>query len=199
MIGKMDNPFDREQYSTSTPDSITIGQFVGWKSNDDYNDTDYTLRYVFTSVNCKGKNLEITGSLETLDAGECWVFEIPTAMSKDWSLSNDDDYRWDLMLTEVSSSNETPIRSGFTRIFLSNSDRRTHAEIMLSQINALLEGRAKNDVSSYSIKSRSITKMTVEELLMWRGYYVNEIKQTGGSVSTGKKRAKRNTVQVRFE
>ena len=37
-----------------------------------------------------------------------------------------------------------------------------------------LEGKADSDVSSYSIGSRSLSKMTPEELTTWRDYYKAE-------------------------
>lgn len=200
----MVNPFDRDEYPTEAPDFIVVGRFIGWKLNLDYDAVDYTLKYIFSPITSvdDADNIEVVGTVVTLDDGEdYWVFEIDTAASVVWTLADDADYRWDLVVTEVGppEPNVASISSGFTSFFRTNSDRRSHAEIMLGQINALLEGRAKSDVASYSIKSRSLTKLSIEELMKWRDYYVNEIRRTGGSVDTGGKRIKTNTVQVRFE
>ncbi len=76
-------------------------------------------------------------------------------------------------------------------------DRRTHAEIMVAKIESVLQGRADHDIESYSIKNRSLTRMSVKELMHWRDYYRAEVDYTGGS-DTGAKRVKKNTVRVRF-
>jgi hypothetical protein len=39
---------------------------------------------------------------------------------------------------------------------------------------------------NYSIKNRSITKMSPKELVEWRDYYLVEIGRTGGSETAGK-------------
>ena len=199
----MDNPFDREEYPELAPECVVIGQFIGWKLDYDYLDTDFNLEYVFSPIGATDdtNDITVTGSRVVLADDTYWVFEIPTATSVAYGIAADTEYRWDLILTQISSSNATAIRSGFTRFFTSSSDRRSHAEIMLSQINALIEGRAKSDVSSYSIKSRSLTKLGVDELMKWRDYYINEVRRTGGTVDTGggERRIKTTTVQVRFE
>lgn len=196
-----DNPFDRNSYPEITPDSVVMGSFIGWRLDLDYDNSDYSLRYELTPVGATNDNDSITvsGSRVTLDDGTWWVFEIDTATSNAFTITSDTEYRWDLVLVDTATSNATSIRSGFARVFLSFSDRKSHAEIMFSQLNALLEGRARSDVSSYSIKSRSLTKLSIEELMKWRDYYANEIRRTGGTVVTGKKRVKTNTVQVRFK
>ena len=65
---------------------------------------------------------------------------------------------------------------------------------MVEKIESLLEGRADADVSSYSIAGRSLSKLTIDELLQWRDRYraewLREVrreralngKRTGGTV-----------------
>lgn len=59
-------------------------------------------------------------------------------------------------------------------------DTRTHAQKVLTSIKALLEGKTE-DVTSYSIAGRSITKMTMQELIEAKDYYerivVTELRQ----------------------
>jgi hypothetical protein len=196
----MDNPFDREKYPELAPECVIIGQFTGWKLDYDYGDAEYSMRYVLTPIGATddSNDIAVAGTRVTLTDGSYWIFEIDTATSNGYSITDDTEYRWDLLLTQTSSSNSTAIRSGFMRFFTSTSDRRSHAEKVLAQINALLEGKAKDDVASYSIKSRSLTRLSFSELLEARDYYINEVRRTGGSVDTGKKRVKTNTVQARF-
>lgn len=194
----MSNPFDREVYAKTHPDLIVKGRHAGWRLDLGYNDTDYSIKYVIQQIGA-ATEVEVAGSLVTLTDQDYWIFEVTSTASAAWSdFTADTNCRWDLVLTEVSSSNEAIIQSGFIQIFQSTSDRRSHAEIMLTKINSIIEGRADNDVSSYSIKSRSISRMSIDELMKWRDYYINEVTRTGGTVSDGVARPKPNTVRVRF-
>ena len=42
---------------------------------------------------------------------------------------------------------------------------------MLDKIESILEGRADGDVAAYSINGRSLTKLAIPDLLMWRDRY----------------------------
>lgn len=60
------------------------------------------------------------------------------------------------------------------------ADVRSHAERMLSAIEALLEGRATKDVNSYAIAGRSLSRMTLDELERWRSHYRTEVAKERG-------------------
>jgi hypothetical protein len=194
----MDNPFDSENFPTDEhPECLVMGQFVGWKLLYDYDGADFSLMYNITQVGTD-ENVQINGTQTVLSDDEYWVFEVPTATSAAWNFTVDGECRWDLVLTKTATNDKVILETGFLNLFLTASDRKTHAEIMLTKINSIIEGRADADVSSYSIKSRSITKMSIQELTEWRNYYVNEVKRTGGSTKTFKGTPKDNTVRVRF-
>ena len=42
---------------------------------------------------------------------------------------------------------------------------------MLDKIESILEGWADGDVAAYSINGRSLTKLDITDLLMWRDRY----------------------------
>ena len=88
------------------------------------------------------------------------------------------DYFWVLKVTQSSDSEELIIDSGKITVkdnyFGSTGDTRSHAKIMLDKIESILEGRADADVSSYSIQGRSLSKISINELLQWRDYYKAE-------------------------
>ena len=102
-----------------------------------------------------------------------------------------------MIVTRISDSESTIVQTGVVVLFATTDDRRTHAEVMVKKIESLLSGRADSDVESYSIKNRSITKMSVNELRDWREYYLAEISRTGGS-TTGADRPSKNTLRVRW-
>lgn len=65
----------------------------------------------------------------------------------------------------------------------SSIETRNHDERMLDAIEAILEARVTDDVSSYSIGGRSLTKIPIPELMGWQKYYKTKI-----NVSKGKQR-----------
>ena len=185
----MINPFDTDTILTSEPDAIVAGAYVAWKRVLDVTDASYALRYDIVSRD-GATTLAVAG---TYSDGE-WVFSVASATSAAWAAG---EYRWNLVLIRSSDSEEAIIESGHVIIWGSTDDRRTHAEIMVAKIESLLAGRADHDIESYTIKSRSITRMGVAELRQWRDYYLDEVRRTGGStVKQGS--APSNTIRVRF-
>jgi len=192
-----DNPFDVLNYEKSNPSVIVQGFHAGWIVDVPYDDAEYSLKYLLRQVVGTGV-IEIAGARQSVNGSLVWVFEAPSSTSSGWTVETDGEWRWDLSVTRLSDSNTAIIQTGFIDIFRSVSDRRSHAEIMLAKINSILQGRADSDVESYSIKQRSISRMGIRELTMWRDYYLAELRRTGGSVNDGKSRSKTDTVRVRF-
>jgi hypothetical protein len=186
----MADPFDTTTAPITEPPSILIGVFTAWRRDLGYDPVTMTVKYRLTPAT-GGTVREITG---TSSDGEIWTFTIPSATSALWAAGQ---YRWDMLVTRISDSEFTIVQTGMFDLFLTTDDRRTHAEVMVKKIESLLSGRADSDVESYSIKNRSITKMSVNELRDWREYYLSEISRTGGS-TTGADRPSANTIRVRW-
>jgi hypothetical protein len=195
------SPFDASNFPTTEPDYMIIGQFYGWKLPYTYDDQSFSMQYELHRIGSTNVDpIVITGAAQTIDGVEYWTFEVDSDTSTQWgedghAIHAEIQHRYDLVL--ISGTNRVTLQTGLITIFPSSADRRTHAEVMLSKIESILEGRADHDVSSYSIKSRSITRMTVEELTYWRDYYRSEIRATGGSTS-GRSARTPNTLRVRF-
>ena len=87
-------------------------------------------------------------------------------------------YTYIVFVTD-SSSNRVTIDEGKLQILenletTSTTELRSHAKILLDKIESLLSGKADADVSNYSINNRSLTKMSVAELIQFRDYYKAE-------------------------
>ena len=54
-------------------------------------------------------------------------------------------------------------------------DSRSHARIVLENIEAVIEGRATTDQQEYTIGQRSLRRMTVDDLIKLRTRYRNEV------------------------
>ena len=70
---------------------------------------------------------------------------------------------------------------------------------MLDKIESILEGKADSDVSSYSIGSRSLSKMTPEELTTWRDYYKAEYNREVAKERIDRKEGTGSIIKVRFD
>ena len=186
----MADPFDTSTAPLTEPESIVAGSYAAWRRELDYSGDAFTVRYRFTPTE--------GGAIVTLDGSTTdnavWTFEALSATTTTWQPG---EYRWDMLVVRDSDSESALLYTGALKVFSSTGDRRTHAEIMVAKIESILSGRADSDVSSYSIKNRSISKMSVSELIDWREYYRAEVARTGGSMNDGLT-AKNNTIRVRF-
>ena len=54
------------------------------------------------------------------------------------------------------------------------SDIRSHAKVVLDAIEAVIENRATIDQQSMSIAGRSLSRMSIDDLLNFRNQYKNE-------------------------
>lgn len=69
-------------------------------------------------------------------------------------------------------------------------DTRSQSQRILDAIDSLIEGRAAADVDEYTIGGRTLRKMSIENLLMWREYYANKVsaEKAASGVKTGGRR-----------
>ena len=181
----MINPFDTADRPLVEPDNIVVGTFVAWNRQLDFDPTRYATKYLLRAG-------AVTRSIAGAHIGNgVWTYEIVAAISSAWTTG---EYTWDLVLVRTADAAESIVQSGSISLFAASADRRDHARIMVDKITSILENRADSDVGSYTIKSRSITKMSVKELTEWREYYLAEIGRRPDAQG-----GKKNTVLVRFQ
>lgn len=194
----MANLFDEANAPEGEPLVIVVGDFLQWKKTQlasDYPPATHSAEYVARVT--QGGSSEI--KLAAVERTNYYLFTVPTATSEDFDPGF---YHWQLEITETASGNRIVVERGefeaVVDLDVNGTDPRTHAEIMLDKIEALLEGRADGDMSSYSIAGRSITKMTPEELLTWRDYYRREVAiyRRRNAIARGRKGAA--TILMRF-
>lgn len=175
----MANLFDSANAPVGVPSEVFIGDFIQFKItefSDDYANSAHTMKLIARIST--GANTEITITASASD--DDYLFSVASSSSASFTAGN---YHYQLEITRDSDSNRIIVDRGHIKVstdYDNNVDPRAHAEIMLSKIESILEGKADSDVSSYSIQGRSLTKLGIEELLEWRNYYraeVNEIKR----------------------
>ena len=190
----MANLFDTANVPETEPAKIVAGDILQWKRTDlntDYDNASYTLSYK--------ARLEGTGSsVITINAsasGDDYLVSISQSSTASYTVGV---YRWQAYITRTSDSERITVDSGTFEVIANRStatsDPRSHAKTMVDKIESLLEGRADADVSSYSIAGRSLSKLTVDELMTWRdryrAEYLREVrreralngKRTGGTI-----------------
>lgn len=195
----MANLFDADNAPEGEPSEIVIGDFIQFKRSDlvtDYPNDTHTAEYVARITG--GGATEIKLPATAPDATK-YLFTVSSVDSAAFVAGY---YHWQLEITETASGNRIVVDRGeFTAVVdldVNNVDPRTHAEIMIDKIEAVLQNRADGDLSSYSIAGRSLTKMAPDELLSWRDYYRREFAAEKRKAKI--KRGKRNgsTVLMRF-
>ena len=81
-------------------------------------------------------------------------------------------------------------------------DTRTHARKMLEALEALLEGKASYDQTSYTIGtgagSVTIGRLTPDELLKWMDYYKREVRNEEKAENLRNGRAIKQNIRIRF-
>lgn len=112
-------------------------------------------------------------------------------------------YHWVIRATQTSDSETLIIDTGYIEVkydaFDHAGDTRSHAKIMLSKIESLLQGKADHDVTSYSIGNRSLSKMSPTELVQWRDYYRAEVNRELRKERIDRGEGTGNTIKVRFD
>jgi hypothetical protein len=171
----MANRFDIDQAPDGQqPEKIVIGDYLLWKRTDlvsDYPLADYSMEYVARLT--AGGSTEI--KVAATETNGTYVFEVDSVTSATYAAGF---YHWQLEVTKTSTGDRVVIETGtFTAVEdldVNGADPRSHAEIMITKIESLLQGKGDADVSSYSIQGRSLTKLSYQELIQARDYFRKE-------------------------
>lgn len=191
----MTNRFDSSNAPQGEPLEIVAGDFIQWKRSDlatDYPSLEYTLRYSARLQGAGGTEIEITG-------GDDHIVQIASSVSNGYTPGV---YAWQGYIVRISDSERIMVSQGTWTVQpnrdVSTADPRSHAEIMLSKIESVLEGRADSDVDSYSIAGRSLTKLKPKELVDWRDYYRAEVSKDRAKLNAANGKQSQTTMKVRF-
>lgn len=194
----MANLFDAANAPEGEPEEIVVGDFAQWKRSDlveDYPVDSYSAEYVMRITGGGSSEHKIAAT----ENASYYLFTLDSATSATFDAGK---YHWQLEITQTSSGNRIVVDIGdfeFIPDMDNNAaDPRIHAEIMVTKIESLLQGKADSDVSNYSIAGRSLTKMSFSELTDARDYYRQEIVKHENDALL--KRGKRNgaTIRARF-
>ena len=177
----MANLFDSANFVTVEPglaeyaSPIVAGDFINWKKTgieDDYPSASYSMGYECTLNGTPGTGFSVAGSVSSSE----WVFSISSTASASLTLGI---YQWNLYVERTSDSNRIRLADGSWEVVPdirtnTATDVQSHARKVLSAIEAVIEGRASQDQMSYSIAGRSLSRMDISDLLLFRDRYMSE-------------------------
>jgi|TARA_R100000479_G_C6324278_1_gene178951 hypothetical protein len=179
------------------PLTIVAGDFLQWKRSDlvdDYPTASYTVNYIARIAN--GANeINITASGQS----DHYLFQAASSATASYTAG---DYHWQVEIVRNSDSERHIITRGHVTVLpdldVNNSDPRSHAEIMLGKIESLLSGKADSDVSNYAIQGRSLTKMSLAELIDAREMYLGLVNAEKAKLNAQYHRKTNSSILVRF-
>ena len=179
------------------PVTIYKGETVVWNRKDltDYPVGSYAMSWTARLESNGGTSFSAT----VTEVEDYYKFTLDNSATGGYTTG---DYFWVLKVTQSSDSEELIIDSGKITVkdnyFGSTGDTRSHAKIMLDKIESILEGRADADVSSYSIQGRSLSKISINELLQWRDYYKAEYQKEIAKFRRDNKEGTGRVIKVQF-
>ena len=196
----MSNQFDRDNYPVQEPDRLVTGDRFAWQRPDlvtDYPLADYTMTYHFSQDSGGGGTHHFT--LSSTEANDNYYFEKPSSETTNLVAG---DWKWQLYAIRTSDSERVTLDYGITKFSLgeldTNNDLRTHAKKVLDAIEAVIEGRATIDQSSFSLGGRSLSRLSVDELMTFRDRYHAEYLKEVKLARIRNKQGSGNTIKVNF-
>ena len=172
----MANKFDSTNYPTQVPSELQLGDFWAWKREDlvnDYPTSLYSLSYEFHEDSGGGGSHKFTAT--ATETSSAYIVEIASATTANYSAG---DYKYYAFITRTSDSERITVDEGLTTVTLNfgttNADVRTHAKKVLDAIEAVIENRASMDQQSMSIAGRSLSRMSIDDLMTFRDRYKAE-------------------------
>jgi len=196
----LSNKFDRTNYPTAEPAVLVAGDRFTWKRDDlasDYSPSAFALTYEFHEDSGGGGSHKFT--ITATEADDTYYIEVGSSTTASYSVG---DYIWEAYITRSSDSERIMVDSGRTEITENlantNADIRSHAKKVLDAIEAVIEGRATIDQSSFSIAGRSLSRMSVDELMTFRDRYKAEYLKEIKLARIRNKQGSGNTIKVRF-
>ena len=196
----MANLFDRANYPKQEPDVLVVGDRWVWRRPDlvaDYPTGDYALTYEFHLDTGGGGSNKFT--ITATETSTDYIVEIASATTASYTAG---EYNWYAFITRSSDSQRLSVDEGRTKLEINfantNADSRTHAKKVLDAIEATLEGRASQDQMSYSIAGRSLSRMSIDDLLKFRDRYRAEHEKAIKKLRIKNEQDTGNTIKVRF-
>tara|TARA_R100000353_G_scaffold93293_1_gene68585 strand:- start:1121 stop:1729 length:609 start_codon:yes stop_codon:yes gene_type:complete len=191
------NKFDSANFPTQVPSELQLGDFWAWKRDDlaaDYPLADYALSYEFNLIDgSTAANFTLTAT----ESGNEYI--ISTSSTTSYTVGN---YNWISYITRSSDSARVKLEEGYVEIqdnyATTSNSVRSHAKKVLDAIEAVIENRASMDQQSMSIAGRSLSRMSITDLMTFRDRYKAEYLKEVKIARIKNGLASGNTIKVNF-
>lgn len=195
----MSNLFDSENYPGRVPQTLTVGDIWNWKREDivsDYPPASYTLTYSFRLLSSAATEIALSGSVIT-ESATAYTISVPDSTTVSYTKG---DYTWQEYISNA--TDRIVLNTGFVtlepNLDADTSDPRSFWAKVLDAIEATIENRASIDQSSMSIAGRSLSRMTIDELLTLRDRARFETGKEINKARIAKGLGNSSTIKARF-
>lgn len=175
-LGLNIDPTAMPQVPVPEPTEIRAGDTITWqRSFDQFPGSEgYTLSYMFVG---QKSGYPISGSM-VVDGTNNFVVTVPAATTAAWVPGS---YRWQAFIHDQAGNRYT-VGEGIAEVLpnlelaTAGMDDREPDEIILSNIVAMLQGKATADVQEYEIAGRRLNRYRWEELMTMRSTYEKRVR-----------------------
>lgn len=170
----MSNLFDSTNYPEGVPSILVIGDTWLWRRTDltDYATASYALSYVFRLEGTGSTSIAVTAT----ESGPDYLVEVAAATTAGYTAGV---YQWQEYITRSSDSARLTLSEGTCEVVANRSaattDPRSHAQKVLTAIEAVIEGTASKELASYTVDGVAISRRPIDELLRMREAYRYEV------------------------
>lgn len=177
------------------PSRVIAGDTVIWRRADllsDYPSASYSLHY-------RGRRAGDATASFNVSANSSYQVTVAAAVTDKWTAGT---WHWQAYITRTSDSARVTVAEGTFEVIpnraSSTTDPRSHVKRMLDAIEALLEGKALDDVEEYSINGRSLRKIPIGELIKWRDTYRADYQREQAAENIRRGLGSARKIMVRF-
>ncbi len=157
------------EVAKNEPVEARAGTTWAWRREDlsDFPATTWQLKYWFKKTGSSGANFSVTAAAD----GAAHAVTVAASTTQGYTAGT---YTWAAQVTAGIETYE--VDRGLLKLLprydvASNVDDRSHARKALEAIEAVIENRATLDQMEYTIGTRSLKRMSPEQLRDWRDYY----------------------------
>ena len=194
----MANLFDSTNYPNFVPAELKKGDNWNWKNESlgsDYDNSLYTLKYEFNLIDgSTNVNFQITATTD----GSDYKVEVPHTTTANYTAG---EYNW-IANIHRNSGGRIKVGEGYATIqddyATTSTSVRSFAKEMLDAIEAVALNRASMDQSSMSIAGRSLSRMSIDELMSFRDRFRTEYLQEVKEARAKNNKGTGNNIKIRF-
>jgi len=174
------------------PAIIYAGETVVWtKSLPDYPASTYTLKYYLNGPAA----IVLTAAAYLTTDHKVTVNSAGAGGSSGWAYGV---YTWQCFAEKGTGDAIEKYLVGSGSLTVKTGTGKSHIKATLDAIEALMEGRSVSDVENYNVGGRSLTKMSVADLIKWRSTYKIEYQRELDAENVAKGLDSSRRVGVRF-